>query len=419
MLKNITRALSLSLLVTIELLSPTLNAEPALTPLTSSEMLDKYGTGFASLEHRNIGDLVTLHMPQSFGSSQLSKLTLANGLELTYGDIVMYGGDMFGDPNHPVSSCAEKDRSTCFTAQFNAMALPVASNKQSSCHNPINQANNIALYMKKVELDLDHSRTQGIEDIEFYNKHDVELTKKLNKFTCGGSIISGYIPFGNYIKLAQTNFDHFAPDSVTAYKAGHKVALETALQGYHETKAGRIEAGHQLLILAYAQNAFANHYLTDSFSAGHMRTPRRDIAKQILLPAVLKLLIANLMHNEDNAHGLNVVNAEGTSWTAYGDGFLFNPEAKEQKEILLDAMQRSADGVFKTFKSGVISAVYPEMAVFPDYSKIEQMNDTAPLFKVENGVLLKRVSNSDHYDHHWTRNWSGLVTLIQFAGVGH
>jgi hypothetical protein len=45
----------------------------------------------------------------------------------------------------------------------------------------------------------------------------------------------------------------------------HAVACQMAASG--ET--------NDTLMFAYAMNAFADHFLEDSFSAGHMRTPRR------------------------------------------------------------------------------------------------------------------------------------------------
>lgn len=416
MLKNITRALPLSLLVVIQIYANDAPDTNLLNEKTANKLMEQYGPGFASLEHRNLGDLVQLHLSGKNPAEGPLKLSLPNGLSLSYGEIVMYAADMFGDPDRPISNCDPKDRLSCFQAQFDSMAIKGKPNDKK-CGNPLNQAFNIVNYMSTIEKNLDKAHQDGQSDWDFYDENDVDITRQLNRLTCGGSVISAFIPFGTYIKLAEVNYDHFAPDSLIAYKAGHQYALQTALKGFTQRQAGKTAEAEQLLELAYAQNAFANHYLTDSFSAGHMRTPRRDIANKILLPSSLKLLIANLMHNEDNRHGLNVVNAEGTSWTAYGDGYLYKPEAELQRAVLLDAMQRSVDGVYNTFLTGVIPENYPEMNLFPDYASIDQLNDTAPLFKVENGVLLKRVKNNDYYDHHWTKYWSGLITLIKFQTI--
>lgn len=411
MLKNITRALPLSLLVAVPVYA---NDAPNQSLLqTTTELLEYYGPGFESLEHKYMGDLVQLHLPEANSTNAGLKLNLPNGLKLSYGEMIMYAADMFGNPEKPVSDCEENDRLSCFKSQFEAIATQ-GRPSDKRCSNPINQARNLIQYIEVISKELEKSRQAGVDDGDYYYKRNINISKQLNKLTCGGSIISAFIPYGTYLRLAQVNYDHFVPDSLIAYKAGHRYALETALKGFTRQREGNIDEANKLLELAYAQNAFANHYLTDSFSAGHMRTPRRAIAENIFLPAVLKLLIANLMHDEDNKHGLNVVNAEGTSWVAYGDGYLFIPETQLHRIVMLNAMQRSADGIFYTFKTGKIPNTFPELSLLPDYRTIEQLNQTAPLFKVEDGVLLKRVKNKDYYDYHWTKYWSGLITLIEF-----
>ena len=64
-----------------------------------------------------------------------------------------------------------------------------------------------------------------------------------------------------YIGLADINWDHFGKDAHTVYAVGHSVAIQVA-------KSGDLEK-------AYTLNAFADHFLEDSFAAGHVRTPRR------------------------------------------------------------------------------------------------------------------------------------------------
>lgn len=417
MLKNITRSLPLSLLVILQLNANNAPSNFQLQPQTTTQMLEQYGPGFTSLEHKNMGDLVKLHLPGKNSSNEIIKLQLPNGIKLSYGEIVMYAADMFGDPKNPISNCSEHERAKCFEAQFMAMAVKGLP-EDKSCSNPITQFANMIEYMNQIEEDLAKARIDGIKDWVFYDKNDVKITRKFNRLTCGGSFISEFVPYGTYIKLAEVNYDHFVPDSLIAYKTGHQYALETAQKAFTRNQAGQTDEAKKLLELAYAQNAYANHYLSDSFSAGHMRVPRRAFTKNIIfLPTALKLLLANLMHNEDNRHGLNVVNAEGTSWIAYGDGYLLKPEAETQRVVMLDAMQRSADGIYHTYKTGIIPEAYSEIDLLPNYNLIEQLNDTAPLFKMENGVLLKRVNNEDYYDNHWTIYWSGFLTLLQFRVI--
>ena len=68
-----------------------------------------------------------------------------------------------------------------------------------------------------------------------------------------------------YLGLSLINWDHFGNDARTAYSTGHSAAIDYARQ-----------AGSSWDV-AYAMNAFADHYLQDLFSAGHLRNPRRDL----------------------------------------------------------------------------------------------------------------------------------------------
>lgn len=64
-----------------------------------------------------------------------------------------------------------------------------------------------------------------------------------------------------FFELTYINFDPFGHDAHKAYIAGHGVALKVAKEGD--------------LSKAYTLNAFVDHYLQDSLSAGHLRTSRR------------------------------------------------------------------------------------------------------------------------------------------------
>ena len=87
-------------------------------------------------------------------------------------------------------------------------------------------------------------------------------------------------------------------------------------------------------------NAFADHFLEDSFSAGHIRTPRRalqgtvnffyDLNAKVSVPLqffaisckllMLSIDLIKLIDEEDGAIGLKVKNKRGDQWTAYEIG---------------------------------------------------------------------------------------------------
>ncbi len=264
------------------------------------QMLEHHNAGFVGLEHQEYGDTVQLHWEPLTKPHPLGRLHLPNGLELSYGDIVALGGDLFGDPSCVISDSKPEQRNSCFKRHFADLALPQDTN------NPTVQAIALLSYFSALSKQLEYAREQGQSDWQFYGELGSEFNKQLNRLTGGGSLISSYLPFGQYLKLAQVNFDHFVPDSLIAYQVGHRVALGTAQHAHALFIEGKLSDASLALQLAYAQNAFANHYLTDSMSSGHMRTPRRAIHNELFLPAILKLLIANLMHDEDSQFGLMV-----------------------------------------------------------------------------------------------------------------
>lgn len=407
--KNIISALLMSWLVVHSSFAAVPSVDPHQALIESS--LQHHGAGFASLEHQKYGDKISLRWAP-FNTPEY--LQLPNGLRMTYGEIIMFAGDLFGNPTKPISSCAPQHHNRCFLDQFAALALAAST---QACDDPLQLVTAYREYFKKLDEQLAAAQQQGQTAWDFYKQHDKEDTAILNRISCGGSALSNILPLGTYLKLSQANLDHFVPDSLLAYKAGHRVALQSALQAHRYLHQGLIDQAKQTLHLAYAQNAFANHYLTDSMSSGHMRTPRRALHNDIALPALLNLVIANLMHNEDSSLGLMVVNSHGMSWRAYGDGYLQHPDARTHQEMLIMVMQLSADAIYTTFRDGKLPDSYEEMSWLPDYAKIKALNNHSPLFKIENGRLLKRQQNHNPYDFHWTAYWSGLLTLLDFEVV--
>ncbi len=149
-------------------------------------------------------------------------------------------------------------------------------------------------------------------------------------------------------------------DAITAYEAGHILAQQLA------ATAGKSGDPSGKLQFAYAVNAFADHFLTDLFSAGHMRTPRRGMYEYSgLLSAAASGVCAKAMHDEDSKFGLWVTNARGTSgdtWVAFGDGRYRDWCNAANRAILKAAVQQSMDDVWAAF-SGRPVAAGPDSAV--------------------------------------------------------
>jgi hypothetical protein len=55
------------------------------------------------------------------------------------------------------------------------------------------------------------------------------------------------------------------------------------------------------------------------------------------------------MHDEDNAIGLSVRNAEGASWTAYGDKCLLDGDDQTNNDLCRKTIQASADEIYEAW----------------------------------------------------------------------
>lgn len=174
------------------------------------------------------------------------KFRLPNGLTLTYGQINALGGDFYGT-NDPISDGKDdRDRSARFVAAYGTLAN--VSSRQPK------EANKI-LAVLQAEVDAVNKALENHENPSKAYATLPNVSATLEAITFGRS------GFPGYLGLARINWDHFGEDARSAYNAGHATAIRKAISGE--------------LDWAYAMNAFADHFLEDSFSAGHLRTPRR------------------------------------------------------------------------------------------------------------------------------------------------
>ncbi|MCJ1437595.1 hypothetical protein MMC27_006982 [Xylographa pallens] len=335
-------------------------------------------------EHHKLGDALTLRWNN--GKSYLAyekPFTLPNGLEVTYGQINGLGGDFYGTA-YPISDGVGIDEQVRrFLAAWEWLAIDKTRNPGEAEKllgvlqlevNAINQALNT-----KVDPSVLYS---GLPD-QTLAFEEITITRPLD------------VP--GYLGLARINYDHFGADAHTAYIAGHTAAMNVAQGGKPED-----------LPLAYAMNAHADHFLEDSFSAGHMRTPRR-ILHNLLGDADI---CAKFMHDEDNAIGLQVKNSFGTTWTAYGDKRLLDKvDADNAKQCLL-ALQVSADEIFEAWqseKSPAPDTTYMALRYAPDLTSAQGPQALAPLFLPDG---KRRSSVWDRRTHEFTDLYTFPSTIV-------
>lgn len=174
---------------------------------------------------------------------------LPNKVKLTYGEISLLAGDFFGTSNPISDGKDDADRTKRFQDAWETLAEYERSDAMD------------VLKVLQPEVDAVNQAVKEHRDpSEAYSKLpnvDWALEYATNRWWKPG--------FPTYFQLASYNWDHFGEDAYICYKVGHVSAMNYA-------RANRDPDG---LNRAYAMNAFADHFLQDIFSAGHVRTPRR------------------------------------------------------------------------------------------------------------------------------------------------
>jgi hypothetical protein len=159
----------------------------------------------------------------------------------------------------------------------------------------------------------------------------------------------------SYATLAKHNSPHFTDENLELWRKEHEVALDLARRAHRAGDHSDPRASVAQVNEAYLHDAFACHFLTDSFSSGHLvsglvgrdegaifwRENKDEILKDLIqaaeddhdggLPPELMGLIKKvvdedapslclkLIHDYLNENGVKVRNAAGTEWVAYGD----------------------------------------------------------------------------------------------------
>jgi hypothetical protein len=179
---------------------------------------------------------------------------------------------------------------------------------------------------------------------------DKELMKGLVVITEQGfwdEFIHFTLTNGQYADLALNNGPHFSIGGDKNNWEWFEEAFEQALRKIHaHVSAGNAQA---IPAEAVARVAFGLHFLTDAFSAGHLRVPRAKLTGS--KDGETKALAAKLMHDFDGFHGLKIRNGLGARWTGFGDKYLDkSPES-------LDKGLRAVGAVLSSVKAFAESAM--------------------------------------------------------------
>jgi hypothetical protein len=349
---------------------------------------------FEGSEHTNLGNSATLYFgtgqPEAAGAT---KLHITDTLALTYGQIVALGGDFFGDYQYPISDgTTAQERARRFSAAFATMPylypLP-----------PYSYQANLVLGIMAKEFDLvakaiaagkqPSTGFEGLSDTAEYER----------------------VTVGRYLLLSAWNWDHFGQRALLSYQTGHGAALAQALVARTITEPLK---RRRALELAYALDAFSNHFLSDLFSAGHLRTPRRELTDRVTIPG-LGSLLAWWMHDEDSKWGLACQNRDGQRWKSYGDKRLADTMNLKNRILAESAVQSSIDEVFIAFDRGTVPQPqeYLALAVMADLTEAQKPDNRlhhSPMFVWDGREVLRRNHLNDLNDYSWTANWNAYDT---------
>lgn len=350
-------------------------------------------TLWASGEHVLVGNHCTLP-----GVAKGTKFDLGAGNVVSYGEVVALAGDFIGDPGAPIcGSAKEEERQARFRQSFNGLYT-----------NPQQTAAILRLINEELEA-LNKAITSGSKPSDVY---------KDPRFGIARELLFNTITERRYLNLAANNFDHFGDGALAAYKAAHACALNTAeLAGKGASSAypGR----PWKLENAYAMNAFADHFLSDLFSAGHLRADRLRLHtwSTLRVPTTDIMCgdyLAKFLHDEDSHFGLNVQNEKGERWRCYGDERYGDPENKRNRELCEAAVQLSIQEIYQAYQTKNGSPVFGALKLAPDLAKARDWSTNADhrvLFFFDSAGLQRRQNVNNLKDNHYDWCSDGLTTV--------
>jgi hypothetical protein len=345
-------------------------------------------------------------------------------LRLTYGQIIGLAGDFYGDPDNPV--CTAENSMAQFQKNFDQL-----KNSPDQIREILEIANEYEFEPIKTAVRQNNPPSGVYANMPpvkipiiiwiLGTKFEVELPISAEDSKFMALTLLDYLPFSRYVHLAATNLDHFGQDAMTCYNAGHQLAQQLAV----DAKGSR-----DGLMAAYAINAFADHFLTDLFAAGHMRTPRGKLYEYPLLAEVTGLC-AKAMHDEDNKFGLWVENDNGDKWVAYGDARYRDQWNAANRMIMKGALQQSMNDVWEAFQnkrtsdstrvSGYLPKLIREISDPATAQRCrDDPNNWAPLFwwNPDDKYIYKRKENKDIHDRNYAWVTSFGLAKAVVSGLG-
>jgi hypothetical protein len=347
---------------------------------------------WGSGEHVLLGDSLTLP-----GVAKGTKFNIGSGNSVTYGQILALAGDFVGIPDAPIcQGQTDDDRVNRVAQAFNLI---------------YNNPQEMSAILSKINdevLALNNARQSGRKPSDAYKQFGIARELELNRITNG-----------RYLNLAATNFDHFGEGAIAAYKAGHARALKIA-EGAGKGLSAAMPGVQLTLGDAYMRNAFADHYLSDLFSAGHLRADRVKLHNwsMVGVPGTDIMCgdyLAKFVHDEDSHYGLQVENERGDQWRCYGDNRYYNQENKKNHELCEEAVKVSIQEIYQAYQNKDGAAVYGALKLIPNLAKARDWKtnpDNRVLLNFEGAKLYERKDVNNLRDNNYVECLTGPVTAL-------
>jgi len=411
-------------------LAPVRNCDHHATRAISAteSQADALGLEFNTAEHIITVAGLKIHMQEAYkGTHDEDAVTYLLELDwdhetkvkLTYGQIVALAGDFYGDPDRPICFAGDLQAQK---AQFFANFLQMRSHPDEVVK-ILDIAHRYEFEPIRARLAKNQVPSGAYENIPWSGGVMNDEDQEFDQVTGGGG--RGSMSFGRYTHLAEKNFDHFGQFAKAAWTAGHIRAQEEAVRVHKARYSDTLGIG---LRSCYAINAFADHFLTDLFAAGHMRTPRKDLFDADVkggAPRISSGYCVKGMHDEDNKFGLQVENKLGDKWVAYGDSRYRDWPNAANRRIMKRALQQSIDDVWNAFQTGVVTTESKVLSFLPtiiDSSHLESVRgdrkNWAPLFWSDAGGWvyqrgsvasgsIRNLKDYDNYSYYWAIHRTG------------
>ena len=357
--------------------------------------------GFASPEHDGIGrDAIG---NSRFGKEAMRWFVHTNvdvnhpHAKLTFGHVVAAAGDLFGPFTRDDKISRDANGKERSPEERRAKARKAVASMLKA---EPRQIGGVIKLFEECTTAFEQFRRDFPDDppSEFYKKvwkADKE-TAAIVKWQIMPST-SSIVALKELLALLSANLDHFLPEARTTYLAFHEIAVEYGKMAKEERDE---EKKKELINLALVCEGWSGHYLTDSFAAGHIRTPREKLDHA----SVLCDLLSNAMHNDDGkdlvvSHSFDKEFKE--QWIAVGDGRLFDEEGKFSRGKAVHAVTTSLNHLYSViYDDKPIENEAPSLipVVVPEEHVKESLTFYYPLLCVdEKNVLRTRMKWKGYY----------------------